>query len=154
MLTRSILATSFGLFIVSSALAEERIDFARQILPLLSEKCFQCHGPDEAIREAGLRLDEQDGAYAELDSGDRAVVPLKPEESGIIARITSDDPDLRMPPQDLGKDITPQELELLKTWIEQGAEWSGHWAFESPEASPMPETTFVVSRAASRRTCL
>ena len=141
MLTRSILATSFGLFIVSSALAEERIDFARQILPLLSEKCFQCHGPDEAIREAGLRLDEQDGAYAELDSGDRAVVPLKPEESGIIARITSDDPDLRMPPQDLGKDITPQELELLKTWIEQGAEWSGHWAFESPEASPMSEPT-------------
>ena len=59
MLTRSLLATSLGLFIVSSALAEERIDFARQILPLLSEKCFQCHGPDEAIREAGLRLQRE-----------------------------------------------------------------------------------------------
>ena len=141
MLARSTLAASLGLLLVTSTWAEEKIDFARSILPLLSDKCFTCHGPDEASREAGLRLDDQKSAYAELDSGDRAIVPFNLAESGIIDRILTDDPDILMPPPDSGKSITPQERELLKSWIAQGAEWSGHWAFESPELSPMPNAS-------------
>ena len=84
-------------FACNQSFADEP-DFNRDILPLLSENCFTCHGPDDNTREAGLRLDQQDSAFAELDSGERAIVPGKVDSSELIARLYSDDEDLLMPP--------------------------------------------------------
>ena len=118
----------------SSALAAEAgLDFNRDVRPILSDRCFSCHGPDAEDRQAGLRLDLRDAAIAELDSGTTAVVPGDPVKSEIIARITSTDPDVVMPPPRVNKPITPQEAEILRRWITQGAEYRGHWAFERVE---------------------
>jgi hypothetical protein len=112
-----------------------RLDFNRDVRPILSDRCFACHGPDAEDRQAGLRLDVRDAAVAELDSGATAVVPGDPTHSEIIARITSTDPDVVMPPPRLNKPITPAEAEILKQWIADGADYRGHWAFE-PIARP------------------
>ncbi|MCP4192355.1 MAG: DUF1553 domain-containing protein [Planctomycetaceae bacterium] len=118
--------------------AAEKVVFSRDVLPLLSDKCFQCHGPDEANREAGLRLDEEAGAFAELDSGERAIVAKDPDSSALIQRVTTDDPDLRMPPPESGKSLTPAEVKILSAWIDQGAGWSKHWSFQAPVQSSVP----------------
>jgi len=112
-----------------------RLEFNRDVRPILSDRCFACHGPDADDRQAGLRLDVRNAAIAELDSGATAVVPGDPAHSEIIARITSTDPDVVMPPPRLNKPITPGEAEILKRWIADGAEYRGHWAFE-PIARP------------------
>jgi len=114
------------------------IDFARQIRPILSENCFVCHGPDDEQRKAKLRLDIKAGATKELRSGGHAVVPGDPKNSVLLQRITSDDPDERMPPAKTNKKITPQQAELIRQWIEQGAHWSEHWAFVPPQRSAVP----------------
>jgi hypothetical protein len=117
--------------------AAEGVVFNRDIRPILSDKCFACHGPDDAKRESGLRLDRAAEATAELESGTRAIVPAHPEESELLARIVSGDPDVVMPPPHLGKAVTPTEAALLRRWIAEGAEYQGHWAFariERPEA--------------------
>ncbi len=116
------------------------IDFSREILPLLSETCFKCHGPDQANREAGLRLDTHEGALAKLESGKAALVPGDSSASEIFKRISSSDPDLRMPPVDSGKKLTANEIALLKKWIDSGGEWAGHWAFESPKKPAVPKS--------------
>ncbi|MEO2021915.1 MAG: PSD1 and planctomycete cytochrome C domain-containing protein [Pirellulaceae bacterium] len=123
---------------IGSAAEEKPIDFSRDILPLLSETCFKCHGPDQANREAGLRLDKHEGALAKLESGKVALVPGKSSESSIYQRISSRDPELRMPPIDSGKELTQAEIELLKKWIDGGAQWSGHWAFQAPRKPELP----------------
>jgi hypothetical protein len=123
---------------IVSAAEEKAIDFSRDILPLLSETCFKCHGPDQANREAGLRLDKHEGALAKLESGKVALVPGKSNESSIYQRITSKDPELRMPPIDSGKELTQAEIELLKKWIDGGGQWSGHWAFQAPQKPELP----------------
>lgn len=131
----------FTVCLTAVAAAEEPVSFSRQIRGILSDRCFQCHGPDEAHREAGLRLDEHDAALAELDSGTRAIVPGDADASELIARVISDDPDLRMPPASSGKQVSAAEAQLLKDWINQGAGWGQHWAFEAvvrPE-SPLPD---------------
>ena len=136
-----ILAFVATLFSASSRLAaaEPSIDFSRDVLPLLSENCFKCHGPDEANREAGLRLDQQEGAFAKLESGNSAVVAGKSAASEIYLRLTSTDPDLRMPPPDSGKKMGPDEIARIKAWIDAGAEWAGHWAFQAPSKPTVPE---------------
>ncbi|MDA1049724.1 MAG: PSD1 and planctomycete cytochrome C domain-containing protein [Planctomycetota bacterium] len=121
------------------AAEETAIDFSRDILPLLSENCFKCHGPDEANREAGLRLDQREGALAKLESDETAVVPGKSDASAVYRRITSDDPDQRMPPPDSGKTLSPAEIARIKAWIDGGAEWSRHWAFETPHKPAVPD---------------
>ncbi len=132
-------SAAVGLFALPPDVCAERpLDFSRDILPLLSENCFQCHGPDEANREAGLRLDDRGGATTKLDSGERALVPGDSANSGLYARISSTDPDLRMPPPGSGKKLSDAEVARLKTWIDAGATWSGHWAFEPPRRSPPP----------------
>ncbi|EAQ82346.1 DUF1553 domain-containing protein [Blastopirellula marina] len=117
--------------------AKEPIDFNRDIRPLLSGNCFHCHGPDPESREAGLRLDQRDGAVAELDSGSIAVVPGKPDDSELLARLTGDD-FVRMPPPESGKQLTPAEVDLFRRWIAEGAEYQRHWSFEPPVQNEPP----------------
>lgn len=108
-------------------------DFAQRIRPILAENCFACHGPDENHREGDLRLDDETAAK------DHAIVAGSSAESEVFARITSDDPDLVMPPADSGKSLTQEEIELLRQWIDDGAKWSGHWAFESVAKPAVPD---------------
>ena len=103
----------------------EEIDFAKQIRPLLAKNCYACHGTD--TKESGLALHEFDLATREAESGSRAIVPNSPEESELLNRITSADPSVRMPPE--GEGFTPAQADLIRRWIEQGAEYKAHWAF-------------------------
>jgi hypothetical protein len=121
--------------------APEKVDFNRDIRPILSDTCFRCHGPDQAQRQAGLRLDKPEGAVATLSSGAAAIVPGDSGHSELIARITSDDPALRMPPRVTGKSLTPQKIELLRRWIDEGAEYKGHWSFIPPVRPQPPAVT-------------
>jgi|688.fasta_scaffold120859_3 hypothetical protein len=121
-------------------------DFAREVRPVLSNRCFKCHGPDEGNREGGLRLDLHDAATAELDSGARAIVPEHPLDSELVARITSTDPDLVMPPPHTKVVLTDDEKRILTEWIAAGAEYRPHWAFERPTL-PEPPAASGLSRA-------
>lgn len=117
--------------------AQPTIDFNRQIRPILSANCFACHGPDDKQRKAKLRLDTKEGAFADLRGGGKAIVPGKPEQSELIDRITCDEPERVMPPARSGKRLTPEQIALLRLWVEQGAPWAEHWAFIPPK---IPET--------------
>ncbi len=120
------------------------VDYNFHIKPILSDRCFTCHGPDENTREAELRLDTPDGLFASLSSGagKKAVVPGKVHKSEIIARIQHNDPEEVMPPPASNLTITDYELALLQRWIEQGATWKQHWAFIAPTLPnpPVPDT--------------
>ena len=127
-------------FLVCSVQAERKLEFNRDIRPILSDGCFHCHGPDEKERKGGLRLDLESDAFKNAKSGFPAIVKGDPDESEIIARIfLSDDDEEHMPPLDSGKSITLEQKEILKKWIEQGAEYQGHWAFINPQRSPVPK---------------
>jgi mono/diheme cytochrome c family protein len=115
------------------------VDFNRQILPILSENCFACHGPDAKQRKAKLRLDVKDGAFAELRSGGHAIVPGKSGESKLIERVSSDDPEHRMPPPKTGKRLKPDQIALIQQWIDQGARWTQHWAWVAPRRPAIPK---------------
>ena len=117
-----------------------RISFNRDIRPILSDKCFACHGPDSGNRQAGLRLDVAEQASAELDSGSRAIVPESVDASELVARIISTDPDSVMPPPEakIGR-LTDEEVDLLKRWIAQGAPYEPHWAFVPVAKPEIPE---------------
>lgn len=111
------------------------VDFRRDVLPILSEKCFSCHGFDAESRQADLRLDTHAGAIG--DDGGGAVVPGEPDESELVSRITSNDPDVRMPPPESGPALTDSQVTTLREWIAQGAEYQKHWSFEPPrDVSP------------------
>ena len=112
--------------------ADDGIVFNRDIRPILSEQCFHCHGPDEKTRKATLRLDVADEAYAE------AITPFELEQSEFWERISTDDPDDVMPPPKTGKTLSAEQVDLLKRWIETGAEYQEHWAFEVPERPLVP----------------
>ena len=124
---------------VSAAVAGEKISFARDIRPILSHHCGSCHGVDEETREAGLRLDERESAIKARQGG-AAIVPGKPEESQLIARIHEADESLLMPPPETKKPLTTQQKELLRSWISQGADYAPHWAFQPPEHVEPPRT--------------
>jgi len=117
------------------------IDFNRQILPILSDNCFACHGPDASQRKAKLRLDTKDGSRAELRDGGFAIVPGKSAESVLMQRVTAQEPAPRMPPPKTDKHLTPQQIELLRQWIDQGAPWVQHWAFAPPRRPALPAVT-------------
>ncbi len=110
-----------------------RLSFNKDIRPILSENCFACHGPDNANRQAGLRLDTFELATEKLDSGSQAIVPGDGAASELIARVISDDPDTVMPPPEakIGR-LSPEQVETLKRWIAEGAQYEPHWAFVSP----------------------
>lgn len=121
--------------LVPHSQAAERIDFNRDIRPLLSDNCFACHGPDANHREADLRLDQRDSL---LDVERAIVISENPDESELLARIISDDPDVKMPPPGSGKELKAEEIQRIRDWIEQGAQWQEHWAFAPPMRSQLP----------------
>ena len=118
--------------------AEAAPAFNRDVLPILSDNCFACHGPDAPARKAGLRLDMEEGAKAPLPSGAVAVVPGDPLASALLQRITAPDPADRMPPPDSGKVLSETDRATLARWIEAGAAWQPHWAFITPERPALP----------------
>ncbi len=126
------------LTIIPAFAATEKVDFTTQIQPILSENCYACHGPDEAKIEGGLRLDVQELAFKGGDSG-KAIVPGKADASLIMERILHTDPKEVMPPPDKKKRLPPEKVKLIRDWINQGAEWGTHWAFQTPERPPVPE---------------
>ena len=115
------------------------IDFARDVRPILSAKCFTCHGPDPKERQAKLRLDTPEGTFGPAASGARPVVPGKLDDSELYQRITSEDPEDRMPPAKGGKDLSAGEVAKLKAWVEQGASYQRHWAFVPPVKADPPK---------------
>jgi len=118
--------------------AADDIDFGREIRPILSDKCFQCHGADEGTRSAELRLDLREEAIAPRD-GTAAIVPGKPDQSLLVNRICANDPDERMPPAESNKSLSPAQVELLQKWISQGARYADHWAFQPVEPVVVPD---------------
>jgi hypothetical protein len=123
----------------TSAVAAEKIDFQRQIRPILVDRCFACHGSDAAHREGGLRLDEREAALKGGDSETAAIVPGKPDDSELVRRILSDDEAEQMPPPEAKKELTAAEKALLKQWVAEGAEYAAHWAFTAPVRPTLPE---------------
>lgn len=125
---------------------EGQVDYARDIRPILSNHCYECHGPDSGHREGGdpsqggLRFDQQASAFQDL-GGYRAIVPGKPEESELIRRIFSTDEDEVMPPADHPKQLTAKQRDQLKQWVNQGATWSEHWAYSRPQRTTPPRTS-------------
>ena len=119
------------------AQAVPAVDFQRDVRPILAENCFPCHGPDGAARQAGLRLDLKESALGARPDG-TPVVPGKSAESLVYQRISNPDPDSRMPPADSQKQLTPAQIATLKRWIEGGAPWKEHWAFQAPVKPPLP----------------
>lgn len=117
---------------------EKPIDFNRDVRQILSDNCFACHGPDAAQRASDLRLDVPEIAVQELESGVRAIVPGKPEESEFVRRILSEDEFEKMPPADSHKKLSTAEIELLRRWIAEGAPYEQHWAFRTPVRPAIP----------------
>ncbi len=119
------------------------ISFNFNVKPILSDKCFLCHGPDGNTREAGLRFDTEEGAFAALGElkDHYAIVPGKPDESKLVYRITNKDLNVRMPPPDSNLSLTEYEKKVLVKWIEQDAKWESHWSFMPPVKPVIPEVT-------------
>jgi hypothetical protein len=115
--------------------AEKAVRFERDVRPVLV-RCVTCHGPGKM--RAGLRLDGREAATQELDSGNRAVVPGKPDQSELLRRVASTDPQERMPPR--GEPLTTAQVDSLRRWIASGAEWPEHWAYR-PLARPVSSPT-------------
>ena len=111
--------------------AGEPPQFNRDVLPILSDHCFGCHGPDESSRKGGLRLDTQEGALATIDRH-------QPQDSEFLIRIASNDPAIRMPPPKSNKPLTEKQVTTLREWVTAGAVWDRHWAFEKPVRPPVP----------------
>lgn len=132
MLPPSVRLAVLGLVLFTpAARSQERLDFTRDVRPILSGKCYQCHGPDAKTRKGGLRLDRRDDAL-------EAIVPGKPDDSEFIRRIDSTEPDEVMPPAKTKNPLSPREKELLRRWVKEGAEYQPHWAFVAPRRPPLP----------------
>ncbi|MFT7631155.1 MAG: mono/diheme cytochrome c family protein, partial [Mariniblastus sp.] len=117
----------------------ESTSYNRDVRPILSNNCFQCHGFDLNTREAGLRLDTFEGATGELESGDgQAIVPGEANQSILLTRVLAHDAD-QMPPKDSDKQVTPQQIEILRKWIAQGAKYESHWSFVAPTSQRIPD---------------
>lgn len=128
---------AFALATGCALAAAEPIDFNRQVLPILSDACFRCHGPDAGTREADLRLDTREGLFRTKDDV-TVVAPGHPERSELILRITSAHEDEVMPPRESSRQLKPAEVDVLKKWIAGGAPWGTHWAFAAPRRPEVP----------------
>jgi hypothetical protein len=130
-MTRFLAAVLLTLFAGSQGLAQ-KVEFNRDIRPILSDHCFQCHGPDRAKRKAKLRLDTEEGVLSVLNFG-------KLLDSELLRRVSTRDDTERMPPKRFDRPLTERQVQLLKRWIEDGAQWQKHWAFIPPQRPPLPE---------------
>ncbi|TWT52072.1 Planctomycete cytochrome C [Thalassoglobus neptunius] len=134
---------SSQLFLTQLVFGTERIDFNTQVRPILSDRCFLCHGPDGENREADLRLDQEADAHkaVEFATAPFVIKPGSPDESEVFLRIISDDSSVKMPPPDSNLSLTDSEIDILRKWIEQGAEYDQHWSFRKPVAPELPEVS-------------
>lgn len=140
LLLLSVCLSSSSLWAVDAKPAEKPVDFTREIRPLLSNSCFACHGPDEAERKADLRLDLREGAVDDTE----AIVPGDAEASSLLERILSTDSDEQMPPAGSSQPaFNKEQIELIRRWIDEGAEYADHWAYEKPESAPAPKLAGV-----------
>src|SRR5437762_9932107 len=124
----------------SALAAEPSVDFARDVQPILADNCYFCHGPDANKRKADLRLDTLDpkqGPFAPRD-GYAIITPKNLDDSVLIMRITSDDPDVHMPPPKANRHLSDKQIDVLKRWVEQGAKWGKHWSYVAPVRPPLP----------------
>ncbi len=138
-LTRSTISLITSLAIFSSVTtAQERVDFNRDIRPLFSNNCLTCHGPDQDERATDLRFDTEAGSRVDL-GGYAAIVPGRPDESNIIERLTTDDVEMRMPPAGKGRQLSSDEVDLIRRWIAQGAPYAKHWSYQKPVRPELPE---------------
>jgi hypothetical protein len=139
-LKHSLVITILSAFSINVSWAEEKLEFNRDIRPILSNACFHCHGPDEKERKSGLRFDLEEAAFKPAKSGDPAIIKGNAKESELVYRIfLPDDDDDHMPPIDSGKSLTKKQKETLRKWIDQGAGYQGHWAFLSPNRPDVPK---------------
>jgi hypothetical protein len=141
MLHRTALLVAFLPALALPARAQEPpprpVEFNRDVRPILSDSCFQCHGPDKRNRKAGLRLDTEAGAFADL-GGYRAIVPGRTDQSELLRRVLHGQESKRMPPASTGPRLTPVQIGLLRRWVEQGAKWEKHWSLLPPRRPALP----------------
>lgn len=123
---------------VAATAAPAKLEYNRDVRPILSDKCFKCHGPDAQARKAELRLDVRDNALVEHDSG-KPIIPGQPERSEIVHRIESSDADEQMPPRKSNLRLSKDEIALLRRWVAEGAEYQPHWSLVPPNAAPLPD---------------
>ncbi len=116
----------------------EKVQFNRDIRPIFSDTCYACHGPDENKIKGGLRLDSLEAARKGGKSGDPAIIPGAPEKSEVMKRLRTDDADEQMPPPEFHKVLTKAQIALVERWIKEGAEYQGHWAFQTPVKPAVP----------------
>ena len=149
---RTRLLVTFGIFVSFSWLfnttrtasvtppqaAVKPVNFNRDIRPIFSDTCFKCHGPDEKQRMANLRLDDTEGLFTDR-GGYRIIVPGSSAQSKLYQKISSKDESMLMPPADSGRSLTPKQIEVFKTWIDQGAKWDMLWSFVPPKRPPVPD---------------
>ena len=134
------------LFGASPTSPANAVDFDRQVRPILSDNCFTCHGPDDSQRQAKLRLDTKDGMFADR-GGYQVIVPGDPANSRLFQRISHKEEIARMPPPGSERKLTPQQIETIGKWIEQGAAWETHWAYIPPKRPELP----AVNRSTASR---
>jgi hypothetical protein len=136
-LLRTAVALLLGAIFSATCRAESTVDFNRDIRPLFSNRCLTCHGPDEAERASELRLDTEAGSRVDL-GGYAAIVPGDPANSELLTRLTTDDPDLQMPPAGSGIPLSTAEIEMVRQWIVEGAPYAKHWSYEVPSRPELP----------------
>jgi mono/diheme cytochrome c family protein len=127
--------TCLLLLSIAASATEAKLDFTKDVQPILAAKCYECHGPDKG--KGGLRLTKRESALGKSESGKTAVVPGHPEQSELIARLITTDPDEKMPSK--GEPLTPAQVETLRRWIAAGAEWKEHWAYRPIDAVKVPK---------------
>ena len=132
----SLLSCFVVLFPLAAVALADEVRFNRDIRQILADKCYRCHGPDEKTRESDLRFDLEEAVFQDRDQP--VIVRGKPDQSELVRRITSTDPDIHMPPPDAKKPLTDREKTLLQQWIAEGAKWEGHWAFIPPRRVDVP----------------
>ncbi len=139
LITALLIVISCGFGCSASAIAaDQSLTYDKDVRPILSQFCFKCHGPDDGQRQAGLRLDTRDGATSIVDSGQKAIVPGNVDQSELVRRILSEDPDVRMPPPSTKFTLTDAQKTTLKRWVASGATYTAHWAFVPPKRPAIP----------------
>jgi mono/diheme cytochrome c family protein len=137
----ALLAVLLSLPLAAAEKSSAKVDYQRDVRPIISAKCYHCHGPDDGAREAKLRFDIREEAVKERKGGTFAIKPGDVKRSELVARISTSDPDELMPPPKTGHPLTKEEVETLKRWVQQGAPYADHWAFTKPVAPAIPKTS-------------